>query len=499
MRIFFSLLIVIFLSILSCENPQNKNEQIAKQYCSSCHAFPDPSLLDKKTWDQKTLPEMAFRMGLDLSPLATINSDDHEAILKTIPHSRTVSEGDWEKIRQYYLDAAPDSIVVPSKDIRDTLKQFDVTPVRLNIARNQTVTLIEEDTIKDRFYIGTRPGKLFITNRNLLVKDSLQLGSAPSKIAMFGSEQRIVLEMGIMDPNEQPAGKLRLMTGNDKSISDIIDSLQRPVDFERVDLNSDGLEDYVICNFGNYTGALVVYKGLGNGKFQKHILQYLPGARRLIIGDFDGNKMPDILALMSQGDERIIMLYNQGNFQFRVATLLRFSPVYGSSYFDIADFNNDGKFDILYTNGDNADYSAILKPYHGVRIFLNNGSNDFKESWFYPMHGASQARVADFDEDGDLDIAAISFFPDFQNHPERGFIYFENTPDGYIPQITALGRVGRWLTMEVTDIDKDGDTDLLLGSLTFPNQVPSELWSEWRTNQVSILLLRNNLVKVKPL
>jgi hypothetical protein len=35
--------------------------------------------------------------------------------------------------------------------------------------------------------------------------------------------------------------------------------------------------------------------------------------------------------------------------------------------------------------------------------------------------------------------------------------------------------------------------------LTFPNQVPSELWSEWRTNQVSILLLRNNLVKVKPL
>src|SRR5688572_9699 len=124
MRIFFSLFTVIFLSILSCENSQNKNEQIAKQYCSSCHAFPDPSLLDKKTWDQKTLPEMAFRMGLDLSPLATINSDDHEAILKTIPHSRTVSEGDWEKIRQYYLDAAPDSIVVPSKDIRDTLKQF---------------------------------------------------------------------------------------------------------------------------------------------------------------------------------------------------------------------------------------------------------------------------------------------------------------------------------------------------------------------------------------
>lgn len=442
---------------------------------------------------------MAFRMGLDLSPLATINLDDHEAILASIPHSRMVSAADWEKIRQYYRYTAPDSIIIPPGDISDTLKQFDVKPVRLDIARNQTVTLIEEDTIKDQFYIGTRPGQLFITNRNLDVKDSIQLGSAPSKIAMFESDQRIVLEMGIMDPNEQPAGKLRLMKGNDKTIFEIIDSLQRPVDFERADLDNDGKEDYVICNFGNYTGALVVHRGLGNGKFQQHILQYLPGARRVIIGDFDNNNMPDILALMSQGDERIILLYNQGNFQFRVATLLRFNPVYGSSYFDIADFNNDGKFDIIYTNGDNADYSAILKPYHGVRIFLNNGANDFKESWFYPMHGASQARVTDFDEDGDLDIAAISFFPDFQNHPERGFIYFENTPDGYIPQITPLGRVGRWLTMEVTDIDKDGDTDLLLGSLTFPNQVPNELWSEWRTNQISILLLRNNLVRVKPL
>jgi hypothetical protein len=196
---------------------------------------------------------------------------------------------------------------------------------------------------------------------------------------------------------------------------------------------------------------------------------------------------------MAQGDERIVMLYNQGNFQFRIATLLRFSPVNGSSYFDIADFNNDGKFDILYTNGDNADYSPILKPYHGVHIFLNNGANDFKESWFHPMHGASQARINDFDKDGDLDIAAISFFPDFTNHAEQGFIYFENTPQGFKAQITPIATTGRWLVIEMSDYDADGDHDIILGALNFSAGVPDSVNQFWKKQKHSLLLLQNKL------
>jgi hypothetical protein len=196
---------------------------------------------------------------------------------------------------------------------------------------------------------------------------------------------------------------------------------------------------------------------------------------------------------MAQGDERIVMLYNQGNFQFRIATLLRFSPVNGSSYFDIADFNNDGKFDILYTNGDNADYSPILKPFHGVHIFLNNGANDFKESWFHPMQGASQARINDFDKDGDLDIAAISFFPDFTNHAEQGFMYFENTPKGFVPQITPIAATGRWLVIETSDYDMDGDHDIILGALNFNTGVPDSVNQFWKKQKHSLLLLQNRL------
>jgi len=435
---------------------------------------------------------MAFRMGLDNSPLSTSPFEDQAAILMSLPDGPMISQENWERIKKYYNETAPDSMIIPEQKISDTLTQFEVKPIRLPVMQHQVVTLIAQDSTKDIIYIGTRQGKLYEFNHNFGVKDSFRLSSAPSKLILQENADPTILLMGIMDPNEQARGSVAVLQ-QDQTFANEIDSLQRPVDFERVDFNNDKAGDYVICNFGNHTGSLAVYQGLGNGKFQRHVLSNLPGARRIIIKDFDGNGLLDIMTLMSQGDERILLFYNQGNFQFRLTTLLRFTAVQGSSYIEIADFNNDGKSDILYTNGDNADYSAILKPYHGVHIFLNNGTNEFKESWFYPMHGASQARIADFDRDGDLDIAAVSFFPDFKNHPEQGFIYFENTPQGFKPQITRLANKGRWITLEAFDYDHDGDKDILLGSLTFPNLVPQELMTKWGADQISILLIQNKL------
>ena len=128
------------------------------------------------------------------------------------------------------------------------------------------------------------------------------------------------------------------------------------------------------------------------------------------------------------------------------------------------DFNKDGFQDILLTNGDNWDYSAILKPYHGVHIYLNDGQDNFKEAWFYPMYGTSKAVARDFDNDGDLDIAAISFYNDL-DLPEQGFIYLENQGGFHFKaHSTPEAASGKWLTMEVGDFDKDGDEDIVLGS-----------------------------------
>lgn len=493
MKLYYSVVAIFFFSFISCETPDRKQERLVEQYCTSCHAFSEPGLLDKQTWEKTALPEMAFRMGLDFSRLNQIDLDDHPAIRSVVPREPMVSPEDWELIKQYFATHAPDSLINPNQVVSDSITLFEAVPKRLRIKDPATITLIQSDTVNNKIYIGNRPGNLYTLNTNFELEDSLQLSSAPSKMQLEKNEDPLLLLMGIMDPSEQKKGNLISLKMKGGLRIGLIDSLQRPVDFQKADFNNDQIGDYIICEFGHLTGALTLYESLPNGNAKKYIIQNVSGARKIIIKDFDGNGMNDILALMTQGDERIIVLYNQGSFQFRMTTLLRFNPLHGSSYFEIEDFNGDGKFDILCTNGDNADYSQILKPYHGIRLFLNSGTNEFKESWSYPLHGATQTRTADFDQDGDLDIAAIAFFPDFKANPEHGFIYFENTGNGFTPSYTKLAGKGRWMTMEISDIDNDNDTDIMLGSLIFPTLVPDKLAQQWRQEKISVLFLRNKL------
>jgi hypothetical protein len=333
---------------------------------------------------------------------------------------------------------------------------------------------------------------LYTLNKHFVPIDSIKVNSPVSQIRHMDKHNLQLLMMGIMDPNDQARGQLASLNVLNKTVTVLIDSLQRPVNVTAADLNNDQWQDYVISSFGNYTGDLSLFQGTPQGTFRKKVLSYLPGARHTIVNDLDNNGYPDVIALLTQGNEQIQILYNQGNMNFRQVVALKFPPVYGSSYFELADFNNDGKADILYTNGDNADYSPILKPYHGVRIFRNDGRNHFIETWSYPMHGASKAIARDFDQDGDLDIAAISFFPDFKHAPEQSFIYFENTGADFKPFITPLAKEGRWMIMEAFDVDADGDDDILLGAMNFFDYVPDSLIAFWKSKQTSLLLLRNN-------
>ena len=179
----------------------------------------------------------------------------------------------------------------------------------------------------------------------------------------------------------------------------------------------------------------------------------------------DGKK--DIVALFSQGREGIYIFYQKENLHFDIEQVIALEPEYGSSWFTLLDYDNDGQLDIVLVNGDNADYSLFLKPYHGIRLFINEGSNTFEQKWFYAINGATRVMTEDFDQDGDIDFAVSSFFPDFKNAPEEGFVYLENkNPSAYsfVPHTTKKAASGNWLVMDKGDFDHDGDVDILLGN-----------------------------------
>lgn len=147
--------------------------------------------------------------------------------------------------------------------------------------------------------------------------------------------------------------------------------------------------------------------------------------------------------------------------------------------------------------GDNADKSPILKNYHGIYIFLTDGKANFKQAYFYQLNGAYKAIVRDYDLDGDPDIAAISFFPDYLRYPEESFIYLKNKgnlkfEDYSFPEAAK----GRWAAvMDAEDMGGDGDTDIVLGSFVYflPQSDTTGLGKKWLSPGPSVIVLENTV------
>lgn len=446
-------------------------KQLALRYCSSCHLFPEPELLNKKAWVTGVLPNMALRLGLKLAGQDTLRSlspEEEKAIrqLNVYPETAVLSLNDWNKIVSYYEATAPEEPLPqkPHAPIADQLPLFKVGSVSLGEKPVPQTTLLKYDRNTAQLYVGDAPNALYVLDGRFQLKDTWGLDTPPTDIDFPKNTPPRVLTIGIFSPSDQHLGRLMTLERSTKPGSTPVNikGLSRPVQFATGDLNSDGKEDVVVCGFGNNAGKLFWYDGFEPTK--EHVLKALPGARKVEIADFNHDKKPDIMVLMAQAREEVSIFYNQGNGQFREKTVLRFSPVFGSSYFELVDFNKDGFKDILLANGDNWDYSAINKNYHGVRIYLNDSKDNFKEAWFFPMYGASKAIARDFDQDGDLDIAATSFYVNL-DQPEQNFLYFSNE-GGFIfkPFSTPEAAYGKWLTMEAADFDQDGDLDLVLGS-----------------------------------
>ena len=271
--------------------------------------------------------------------------------------------------------------------------------------------------------------------------------------------------------------------------------LSRPSFTSYADLNRDGREDIVMSEFGYYAGHLSWFEKAADGSYSERLLNRFPGAISTYVYDFNGDGWPDIAALMGQAREGVFIYYNLGNGQFRESYEIQMPASYGSVHLSLVDFDGDGFVDALTANGDNADYPIIMKRYHGIRLHLNDGGNHFREAFFYPLNGAYKALAVDFDQDGDRDIAAISFFPDYDNSPEEAFVFLQNEGGQTFRAYSfPEAQEGRWLAMDAGDLDGDGDADIALGAFARGgSNVPAEMEARWRAQGPSVLILENRL------
>ncbi len=446
-------------------------ELLAIRYCGLCHQFPQPTLLDKHTWTEKVLPNMALRLGIrekGKDPYDDVLADERPILrrLNVYPETPMLAKQDWEKIVRYYQQEAPAKPLPQQQHAPLTAQSlFEVAQLSFEEKPMPQISLLKYDAATRQLYVGDAQPMLYVLDNRFAFKSAWTLESPPVGVDFPTDASPRLLTIGRFNPSDLPLGRLLSFdtTGTAPETSLVnIGALPRPVHFTSADLNMDGKADLLVCGFGNHAGKLCWYDDFQATK--ENVLKAVPGALKTEVRDFNGDGKPDIMVLMAQAWEGISIFYNLGNGKFRERNVLQFTPLFGSSYFELADFNNDGHPDILLANGDNWDLSRVSKNYHGVRIYLNDGNDNFEERWFFPLHGASKAMARDFDGDGDLDIVATSFYAD-QGHLENGFVYFANQGGlDFKPHSLPEAVYGKWLTMEVADFDGDGDLDVVLGS-----------------------------------
>jgi hypothetical protein len=235
------------------------------------------------------------------------------------PTEPQIPVADWEKIVDYFLETAPDSIHLPGKDapIKSGLPHFVYRPSQFSIKPPATSMV---KIVPELSAVVFGDGK---NNVSQLVKldDSLEkeynlfLRETPIDYSITDQGAYLTSVGTKLYPSDQAGGVIeRIYSSLDGAKPDrsevLAEQLQRPVHVNYADLDGDGMEDLLVCEFGYLLGKLAWYKNLGNGNYQVHFLSKTPGAVSTAIRDVDGDQMPDILVLMAQGDEGIFLYRN---------------------------------------------------------------------------------------------------------------------------------------------------------------------------------------------
>ncbi len=272
--------------------------------------------------------------------------------------------------------------------------------------------------------------------------------------------------VGLVDVRETPAGRLIVFTQNDSGYFTIAREYygEGARSLDVADINGDGLFD--IATTGPFhpgsEATLNIYYQRASGDFDR-AYQFCPGKspRSICIGDLNNDGLPDIA--VSFYEENFLRVFYQGQdqsfIQSRTRTLPGAFPAFESPM-KIVDLNNDNRNDLFVLWAQNQDSTF------GVYLQQADGSLPLSSIHSWPSIFTNDFAIADFDGDGNLDLALpfpanrpyghIAVFPydpvkDFSDTP---YVYF--TLDN--PANVALG-----------DFDKDGREDMVLFHTRWPS------------------------------
>ena len=441
---------------------QTAGKDLFAAHCGQCHLLPQPADLPYAIWDTVVLPRMR---GLVAGG--------------SMGQPAGLSDEAWSALRAYVLTEAPKQLDVPplsppvAADFRPVFPDVFMSPPSTSyVAVLPGGGCIQADINKE---------SVFVYDAALRMVQRVRVGRGVTDLETYRGETYATV-IGSFSPTDDPVGQL-IRLGR-AGADTLVDGLRRPTDL-LVRRGRGNAPEFIVSEYGKWSGSLRLYRETESGDFQGMTISPRPGPMS-IVEETDTT----FLVLYGQGDERIVR-YRRVDDSYREETLIRFPPSYGSSSLKMIDWNGDPFPDLLYTAGDLADYRSDPKPYHGIRIYLGEPDGGYREEDFIALPGAYGAEVADFDGDGNKDIAAVSFFPDFRCESPAAAVIFRRRQGRWRPEILPAAASGRWLRLAAGDVDGDGDTDLLAGSLAMATNPANGTLASWVASGLPFVCWKN--------
>ncbi len=214
------------------------------------------------------------------------------------------------------------------------------------------------------------------------------------------------------------------------------------------DFNRDGKLDLAVANYNNgKAGSVSVALGNGDGTFKAASTTTVgAGPTFIAVGDLNQDNVLD-MAVNDFNGGSIHVLLGKGDGTFTASTV----AASASGGIALADFNEDGKLDLAVTTFAKA-----------VNVHLGAGDGKFGLGVGKTLSTAGNLQdlaVVDWNRDGHLDIVTCSSFGDL-----LALLLGDGKGGLTVSTLTTLATAKNYRALDVGDFDQDGNPDLAVAS-----------------------------------